>query len=114
MAGKLGGELSLEDQVADGQKKLSLDGQEARGESFQWKTRMLMGRRSCHWMARKLGGKLSLEDQDADGEEICHWVARKMGRSFHWKTRMLMGRRSCHWMARKLGGGEAFTGRPGC
>ena len=58
-----------------------------------------------------LGGKLSLEDQDADGEEICHWVARKMGGSFHWKTRMLMGRRSCHWMARKLGEGGGASRR---
>ena len=81
--------LSLEDQDADGQKKLSLDGQEARGESFQWKTRMLMGRRSCHWMARKLGGKLSLEEHDADGEEKLSLDGQEAG-------------------------GGAFTGRPGC
>ena len=67
------GKLSLEDQVADGEEKLSLDGQEAReGEgSFHWKTRMLIGRRGCHWMAKKLGrGRDAFsEDQDADWEE---------------------------------------------
>ena len=45
------GKLSLEDQDADGEEKLSLDDHEAgEGEgSFHWKTRRLIGRRGCHW-----------------------------------------------------------------